>query len=53
MSTLMHRLLLALFICAPPLMSACHTTEGFGRDVEAVGDAIEDEASEHTDDTDD
>nr|WP_246408372.1 entericidin A/B family lipoprotein [Parvularcula dongshanensis] len=25
-------------------MSACNTTEGFGRDVESTGDAIEDAA---------
>jgi predicted small secreted protein len=32
------------------LLGACNTTEGFGQDVEAVGEAIEEEADEHTDD---
>jgi predicted small secreted protein len=27
-------------------LAACNTVEGFGEDVEAAGDAIEDEASE-------
>ena len=31
------------------LLAACNTVEGVGRDVEAVGDAIEDEAQETRD----
>lgn len=30
--------------------SACNTTRGFGQDVEATGDAIEDEAEDAMDD---
>lgn len=30
------------------LLSACHTVEGVGRDIEATGDAIED-AADHDD----
>lgn len=30
--------------------SACNTTRGFGEDVEATGDAIEDTAEDATDD---
>lgn len=36
---------LALTVTAVTL-SACNTTEGFGRDVEAAGDAIEDTADD-------
>lgn len=54
MTTLPRRLTAILFfILAAPLIGACNTTEGFGRDVEAVGGAIEEKAGEHTDDTDD
>ena len=51
MSNFTHRLMAILFfILATPLLGACNTTEGFGQDVEAVGEAIEEEADEHTDD---
>jgi predicted small secreted protein len=30
--------------------AACNTTEGFGKDVEAAGDAIEDKAQDADDD---
>jgi predicted small secreted protein len=51
MSNFTHRLMAILFfILAAPLLGACNTTEGFGQDVEAVGEAIEEEADEHTDD---
>ena len=44
--------LLALMLVAFAA-SACNTTRGFGQDVEATGDAIEDEAEDAMDDDDD
>jgi len=44
--------LLALMLVAFAA-SACNTTRGFGQDVEATGDAIEDKADETMDDDDD
>ena len=44
--------LLALMLVAFAA-SACNTTRGLGQDVEATGDAIEDEADETMDDDDD
>jgi predicted small secreted protein len=44
--------LLALMLTAFAA-SACNTTRGFGQDVEATGDAIEDKADETMDDDDD
>lgn len=41
-------MLLALF-GASALMAACNTTEGFGKDVEAAGDAIADTADDAKD----
>lgn len=34
---------------ATALLGACNTTEGFGKDVEAAGDAIEDTADDASD----
>jgi len=34
-------------------LTACNTMEGAGKDIEEAGDAIEDEAEEHNDYTDD
>lgn len=44
-----HRTILAfaLLLFMLPLVSGCNTTEGFGQDVEALGDNIEDEAAEN------
>jgi entericidin A len=39
----MRKLILALLIAAP-LMAACNTVQGFGKDVAKVGDKIEDGA---------
>lgn len=36
--------ILAAYFMAALTLSACNTTEGFGRDVESTGDAIEDAA---------
>ena len=33
-------------------LTACNTMEGAGKDIEAAGDAIEDEAREHNEYTD-
>ena len=43
------RLLIYLFFCSVTLsfFSACHTVEGFGKDVEAVGEKLGREADEH------
>ncbi len=42
---LMSRLLLLLFFTFG--LAACNTIEGVGEDVEAVGDAVDDEAEEN------
>lgn len=34
---------------ASAMLAACNTTEGFGEDVEATGDAIEDTAADASD----
>jgi predicted small secreted protein len=40
----------ALIVCAglawPLALAACNTTEGFGRDVQSAGEAIEDTAED-------
>ena len=36
----MRKLLLAIVIAAPLLVSACNTIAGLGKDVGAVGDAV-------------
>lgn len=36
--------ILAAYLMAAFTLSACNTTEGFGRDVQSTGDAIEDAA---------
>jgi predicted small secreted protein len=43
-------LTLTLFalLSAGPLLGACHTTAGAGKDISKTGQAIEDEAIEHT-----
>lgn len=44
----LKRVLLALCVAAvPTVITACQTTEGFGRDVEALGDNIGDSADEN------
>jgi predicted small secreted protein len=35
-------------LAAAPLLSACHTTAGAGRDISATGHAITHSANEHT-----
>lgn len=46
-NSLLHAFLVALALTAAAVtLSACNTTEGFGRDVEAAGDAIEDTAED-------
>ncbi|HEX7079873.1 MAG TPA: entericidin A/B family lipoprotein [Gammaproteobacteria bacterium] len=42
----MHRLAIASFAAMTLGIAACNTVEGVGEDVEAAGDAIEDEADE-------
>lgn len=45
--SLLQASLVALTLTAAAAgLSACNTTEGFGRDVEAAGDAIEDTAQD-------
>lgn len=39
-------LMLASAVLAPVAFTGCNTVEGIGRDVEAAGDAIADEADE-------
>jgi len=43
-------LMRAMFVCAgllsPLALAACNTTEGFGRDVQSTGEAIEDTAED-------
>jgi predicted small secreted protein len=42
----MRKLLLAVMLAAPILLSACNTIAGLGKDVEAVGDAMTNSAEE-------
>jgi predicted small secreted protein len=46
-ATLLTLTLIAL-LGAAPLLSACNTTAGAGRDISKVGDEIEEEAVENT-----
>jgi len=46
-TTLLTLTLIAL-LGAMPLLGACHTTAGAGKDISKVGDKIEDEAIENT-----
>jgi predicted small secreted protein len=41
-------LTLIALLGATPLLSACNTTAGAGKDISKVGDKIEEEAVEHT-----
>lgn len=45
-----HKPLLLLFgaLLACGWLSSCRTTEGFGQDVQKVGNKIENEAAKHT-----
>lgn len=49
-----HRVLgwLSLALLISPWFSGCNTVEGVGRDVESLGEAIEDEAEENQEDDD-
>lgn len=47
--TAVRGLLAAAAACAFAALAACNTTEGFGRDVESLGDNIEDTASDAKD----
>lgn len=42
----MRKLILALVIAAPLLVAACNTIAGIGKDVGAVGGAVEDAAED-------
>lgn len=42
----MRKLLLAVMLAAPILLSACNTIAGLGKDVEAVGDAVTNSAED-------
>jgi predicted small secreted protein len=42
----MRKLLLAVALAAPILLSACNTIAGLGKDVEAVGDAMTNSAED-------
>jgi len=46
-TTLLTLTLIAL-LGAMPLLGACHTTAGAGKDISKVGDKIEEEAVENT-----
>ena len=48
----MRILYLMLLFLAALAAAGCNTTEGFGQDVEATGEAIEDAAEDATDDDD-
>jgi predicted small secreted protein len=41
MKRIVHLALLAAFLAAPLALTACNTTEGFGRDVERSGEWIQ------------
>ena len=40
----MRKILIALALAAPLLVSACNTVAGFGKDVAKVGDKVEESA---------
>lgn len=40
----MRKLVLAIMLATPLLLSACNTIAGLGKDVGAVGDAVSDSA---------
>jgi predicted small secreted protein len=42
----MRKLILAVMLAAPILLSACNTISGLGKDVEAVGDAMTNSAED-------
>lgn len=42
-------LLAVMSLGAPALLAGCNTVEGAGKDIAKAGDAIRDEAAEHTD----
>jgi predicted small secreted protein len=42
----MRKLILAVVLAAPILLSACNTIAGLGKDVEAVGDAMTNSAED-------
>jgi predicted small secreted protein len=42
----MRKLILAVMLATPLLLSACNTISGLGKDVGAVGDAVSDAAEE-------
>lgn len=46
-TTLLTLTMIAL-LGAAPLLGACNTTAGAGKDISKVGDKIEEEAVEHT-----
>ena len=46
-ATILTLTLIAL-LGAVPLLTACNTTAGAGKDISKVGDVIEEEAVEHT-----
>jgi predicted small secreted protein len=46
-TTILTLTLIAL-LGAAPLLGACHTTAGAGKDISKTGQAIEEEAIEHT-----
>lgn len=43
-------LMIGLALVAMLMLGACNTMRGVGKDTEAVGDKIQDEAEEHMDD---
>jgi predicted small secreted protein len=46
--TTLLTLTLITLLAAAPLLGACNTTAGAGKDISKVGDKIEEEAVEHT-----
>ncbi|WP_397596703.1 entericidin A/B family lipoprotein [Silanimonas sp.] len=42
--------MIGLALAATLMLGACNTMRGVGKDTEAVGDKIQDEAEEHMDD---
>jgi predicted small secreted protein len=47
--TLMFTLSLLTLLSAAPILSACNTTAGAGKDISNTGQAIERSAKEHSD----
>lgn len=41
----MKRLVIVSLLCLAPMISACHTVQGAGKDVTSVGEAMEDAAN--------